>query len=268
MAPKRKAAAKSGLPKPKATGSGLPKPKATGKAAQDTVPTSTAPASASTGSVSAIASADEGGDSALTGGLKHNPKIVSILMSVDMGDGEQRVKAAETILHILEHEDKVAWRQHIHPRQVGVDPANRGGQGLHGDHVHGLCSDFVGMGFAWLAVVGALCIEDDDLRSVALFTDSLSKSDERIPSWPDGAIRYGSLACSHTNAALWAIISGHASDDDRLTIDGKMSKDKLSLQDPDGFGKALSTGLSWLILPKDTHDKNTSFICAQRGQLI
>jgi hypothetical protein len=253
MAPKKASASKAVASKPKAKALA-----SIASASNDQVE----PA----GRVSAMDSdaTKSGYDSASSGGLKPNPKILAILMSVDVRDGEQRVKAAENILHILEHEDKIAWRQHIHPRQVGVDPANRGGQGLHGDHVHGLCGDFVGMGFAWLAVVGALCIEDDDLRVVALFTESLSKSDERIPSWPDGAIRYGSLACSHTNAALWAIISGHASDDDRLTIDGKMSKDKLSLQDPEGFGKALATGLNWLVLPKDTHEK-TRVTSARKG---
>ena len=177
-------------------------------------------------------------------GLKHDAVIVQLLSSVDKEDA-RLVSIVDEVLERLESQ-KLAWRMRLPPHMVGVEPANRNGYGVSAVEVHALGSDIVAMGFSPAATSHAVCVEDDEVGSVAAFSVKLSESSEGLGRIAQQQIKYGSLSCSHTNQFLIAAACGVETVHDNIAVDNRISMNKLR-QDTK-LADAVENGLNWLVL--------------------
>ena len=171
-------------------------------------------------------------------------EIKDRLKSVASGDDARLVSVVEFVLGKLEQQ-KLAWRLRILPRKVGVHKANRNGYGIAAPAVHTLGAEIVTMGRCPPATAHAVCIEDPS-GETGSWTSNLAKISPGLGNVPADEILYGSLACSHTNAFLVAVLCGVRSDNSVLTTDGCMDKNKLAMKDP-LLADALEYGLTWLV---------------------
>lgn len=132
-------------------------------------------------------------------------------------------------------------------RQVGFDTANRSGAGGNVAEVGLLASDIACLGFSWDAVSHAICVEETPgSRAIEHFNRKLCEGSALAPVLPD-SIRFGSLACGHTNMGLRAIAAGCPSECSILSEDGRFSLQKLQARDPE-YAKAVTQGLHWKVL--------------------
>eukprot|EP00435_Cladocopium_sp_Y103_P036001 s2257_g9.t1 len=101
------------------------------------------------------------------------------------------------------------------------------------------------------SVPSPICIEVGTDGKIADFNQQLvSQSGGAIPPYPPGQPRYASIACSHTNACLRAILHGApgvAGAHDDIMVAGKLSVDLLRSKDPK-FAEACQSGLTWKII--------------------
>ena len=176
--------------------------------------------------------------------MSADPIIVDLLASID----HKYAKAVSKVDDILSRlvSQKLAWKLRLPPRQVGVHPSNRGGYAVSAIEVHALGADIVYMGWRPEETAHAVCVEDDACLSIARFSYELSCSDIGLGKVPQEEIKYGSLACSHTNQFLVAVICGVETDDEELAVDGRLSASKLS--DDLKLKDALEHGLTWLVI--------------------
>ena len=86
------------------------------------------------------------------------------------------------------------------------------------------------------------CIHREDARG----SDKFGKSVEN-------EIRYGSLACGHTNQFLVAALDRAVSDEEAISTDGRISIEQITKGDPQ-LSEALEKGLKWLVLDADVED--------------
>lgn len=100
------------------------------------------------------------------------------------------------------------------------------------------------MGFSLQACKDAVCMEDDG--RCQSFTARLSSCSPRLSAPVEGQIKYGSLACSHTNQFLCCLLDEVESEESTIAEHGRMSIAKCCdkvLRD------ALTGGIEWLVLP-------------------
>ena len=173
-----------------------------------------------------------------------DPEIVAKIAALTKQDA-RLVSGVDEILRIFE-DRKLAHRMRLPPKMVGVHPANRNGYGVSSTEVHSIGAQIVDMGWLSSATAHAICIEDGADRKIAAFTSKLAKSTSGLGIVDPSEIKYGSLGCSHTNQFMVAALCGVESEFEKLTLDGKMSVSKISV-DP-GLKDALENGLSWLVL--------------------
>ena len=155
------------------------------------------------------------------------------------------VQAADRIEACLEQKGLLKHMT-LNPTLVGVDPANRASEGVNTIEVGLLAGDIAEVGWSWAACAHATCIEQaPNDSSIEEFNVALASGSALAPVEP-GSIRFGSLACSHTNMALRAIAAGCASNN-ALISDGKnFSLPRVEQRDPE-FARAVRVGLSWRV---------------------
>ena len=178
-----------------------------------------------------------------------NPTIASLIASTSgkSTDVVRVVSVADQIVQLLKA-DKLAYVMNAPPWMVGVHPANRGGYGCSGMMVHSLGAEIVAMGWSHEATSHALCVEDDDSGTIAKYTASLIESSPGLAPVPVEHIKYGSLSCTHTNQFLNAVNYGIASEEESLTVEGRISKTKL--EEDTKLKEALEKGIAWLVLSR------------------
>lgn len=131
--------------------------------------------------------------------------------------------------------------------EVGFDPANRHGAGGNANEVLLLASDIAAAGWSWELCRHAVCIEaEPGSDALAAFNQRFGVAAGLAPVEPD-SLRFGSLACGHTNMGLRAIAAGVASDCPLLSEGGRLSIDKLQKCDKE-YAKAVNQGLHWTVL--------------------
>ena len=157
------------------------------------------------------------------------------------------VAAVDQVLEELV-ENGMAWKQRIRPCQVGVDPSNRDGVGVNVEDVHALGADILYWGWSWSQVASAVCVEEaPGSHAIADFNRDLAAGCDALPGKGLDQIRYGSLACSHTNMFLRCLAEGVKSSDAEISEGGRLCLDKVERRDAE-FGKAARQGLEWLVL--------------------
>ena len=176
-------------------------------------------------------------------------KEILVLLDGLTGDNAKVVSVVEEVLKKLESQ-KLVYRARIHPRRVGVHPANRGGWGISVVEVHALGGEIIEMGWSMQATAHAVCVEDNASGDIAAFTCRLSSNTDGLGKVPPQEIKFGSLSCSHTNQFLVAVLCAVETEQEELVavpgVDKRMSASKLSV-DPN-FKDALDNGLHWLVI--------------------
>ena len=176
-------------------------------------------------------------------------KRIAELIECAVKDGGRVVSCVDSIIEILLKEN-MAYVMRVPPAMMGVHWANRDGYGVSASEVHAIGADIVHMGWSWLACKHAVAMEDDDDKKVEAFNFKLKNSAEELADTTEGEIKFGSLSCSHTNQFLHAVLAERPSSIESLSIDGHLSKSKLSERDP-ALADALAKGLEWVILKKE-----------------
>lgn len=139
------------------------------------------------------------------------------------------------------------YRMQIAPRQVGWDPANRGGEGGNAKACFHLMERIAQAGWSWQECQAATCVEvEPNTKDVEVFNRRLCTG-AGLPDVEENSIGFGSLACGHTNMGLRAIAAGVKSDALGISRDGRLSVEVIRAKDPD-FAEAVERGLRWKVL--------------------
>ena len=134
------------------------------------------------------------------------------------------------------------------PHKVGVHKDNRFGFGVISMEMQALGNDIVSMGWSDLETRHASAFEDDDAGTIALFTAKLQASSPLFGKSDPRDIQIGSVACSHTNQFLCAVLDGADTEYASLGEDGKISKSKLF--EDEKMQAAAEKGLTWFVFKK------------------
>ena len=131
---------------------------------------------------------------------------------------------------------------------MGFDPSNRFGTGGNAGEVHVVAGEILAHGWSWSKTSHAVCVEvppGDD--AVELFNQKLCGPGSNLAPVAPGSIKFGSIACGHTNMGLRAIAVGMPSPAARMCEDGRLSLARLRAVDAD-YAKAVTDGLRWKVL--------------------
>ena len=176
-------------------------------------------------------------------------KINKMLADVEKQHGCGLVQTMDVVLAELESLH-LAWVQRIRPMPVGVDPSNRDGLGVNAEDVHTLGSAIISLGWSWQQVGSAVCIEEaPDSSLIVDFNKSLGHGCDLLPNGSAlESIRYGSVACSHTNMFLRCLASACVSPGkSEAAEDGRLSLDLVGRRDAE-LARAAKDGLEWKVL--------------------
>ena len=154
------------------------------------------------------------------------------------------VSVVDAVLEELER-NALAWRVQLPPRLVGIHPKNRGGWGVAGGDVHKLGSKIVAMGWSPQATAHAVCVEDPD-GTAAAFTGRLVAESDGLLAANSKDVKFGSLACTHTNQFLVCAAAGVKTDFENIAVNGKMSLHKCGQDEK--LREAMTNGLTWLVI--------------------
>ena len=155
------------------------------------------------------------------------------------------VQTADRIETALE-DQQLLKRMSLSPSMVGVDPDNRGTEGVNALEVGLLAMDIADVGWSWSEVHHATCIaQQPGAKDIEGFNIRLASGQALAPVTP-GEISFGSFSGSHTNQVLRSIAAGMPSTDQRLG-DGQHFC-IMRLQERDlKYAKAVREGLHWTV---------------------
>ena len=170
--------------------------------------------------------------------------IQEFLNTAEQGKLVQSIEA----LHDFLCSRHLAWRQQMTSEYVGVSEYNRDGIGLSASHVQELASNIASIGFS-KAEVKAVCVEvppgpkGDHTRA---FNKQLVEGAAGKLA-PVTGVRYASIVGSHASQAARAFLHKVQHPDPKLTIEGRLSLERLQTVDPD-WANAITHGVTWLIV--------------------
>ena len=191
--------------------------------------------------------------------------VESLVASVQGQEGLGLVGCVDQIIAELE---SMGWAhtQRLLPRQVGVHPLNRDGMGVNTDDVHGLGRDILAMGWSWLQVASAVCIEEEPgSEAIVKFNEELVAGCDNLAPVDADMLRYGSLSCGHTNMFLRCLWAGVESRDEALAESGHLSVDKLARRDAQ-YARAVREGIEWKVLSHRAHSIHGLLTLIQRAR--
>ena len=150
------------------------------------------------------------------------------------------VKSMRDLMSLLTSEGVVVPMR-LKPGLVGVHPENRNGCGVNPGNCLQLLSNVYDVGFSY-----------DEIRAVAVeatpecidFNRKLVEASSGVLPAFDGGLRFVSLSASHTNQALRCLAASTSHSDERLTIDGRLSMEKVGRHDQ-LLHEAAREGLVW-----------------------
>ena len=159
-------------------------------------------------------------------------------------DGEQLVVNVHAIMDTLEKAGLV-YKAKLPPQQVGAHPQNRDGLGVVSDAVHDLLDSIAEVGYM-PQKVDAVAVEIPDGSEgdeIRRFNHQLvGMSSGRLGVMQADKLRAATLCGSHTN-------NGVEHNNERITVDGKLSLQKIQERDP-GLHDAIVNGLPWRMITK------------------
>jgi hypothetical protein len=178
-----------------------------------------------------------------------SPAIASVIARARLPDAKLVMLRDEAFLILETHELQYVSR--LHSTQVGVHPRNRAASGIVAQEVHRKLRKLVQAGFSFEECRNAAAVEREpgevgdsmELKN-ALLVDA---SGGQLASVAASSLKVFSLTCGHTNQALRAAHHGLPSEDDLVSVAGRVSVGKISEQDPN-LGRAIREGLNWKVM--------------------
>ncbi|CAE7265657.1 unnamed protein product, partial [Symbiodinium microadriaticum] len=172
--------------------------------------------------------------------------IETFLAKAKAGTLVQSVNA----LHDFLLKQKLAWSLKLSCEFIGVHPENRDGLGISASHVSDLISNIASIGYS-SAEARAICIEiPEDSRGDACRDFNCRLAEEangKLAPVQAHLVKYASVVGSHANQACRAFLHGIPHDDQKVTIDGRLSLDKLHVLDP-SWCSAIREGMQWMVI--------------------
>ena len=179
--------------------------------------------------------------------LKADPQIIDALHNPSSLGGVNAVW--KLIVDRLKHQG-LAREIHLTPSQLGLHPCNRSKYGCHEDTVHELAKDIFEDGWDWNKVLGGVCVEDDQERSIEFHNQSMVKDSEYLAPVQPRSIVAGTLTNGHTVLLLRSILHGVPSSLPGISVNGRLCIDHVKACRPD-MAKAAQEGWKWTMLSKD-----------------
>jgi hypothetical protein len=178
-----------------------------------------------------------------------SPAIASVIARARLPDAKLVMLRDEAFLILETHELQYVSR--LHSTQVGVHPRNRAASGIVAQEVHRKLRKLVQAGFSFEECRNAAAVEREpgevgdsmELKN-ALLVDA---SGGQLASVAASSLKVFSVTCGHTNQALRAAHHGLPSEDDLVSVAGRVSVGKISEQDPN-LGRAIREGLNWKVM--------------------
>ena len=175
-----------------------------------------------------------------------NPKIVQLIAESEGSDAAQIV-AVYKQTKAIGKADKLWEMKKLHPKQVGVHKANRGGYMCSGVAANCVGETVCTVGYDADVHSDATAFENEvDHSSIKSFL-KVQENDEHLARYVESDIDANSVACSHFNQFLAAAIDCRPtpSISEKIQLDGKLSKDVCCAHNPamdDAF-----EGLEWCV---------------------
>lgn len=169
------------------------------------------------------------------------------------------VKGVSQIMTVLQKHNLVR-EQILEPGVVGTHPENRDGFGISALDTHSLLQSISEIGFDERQC-NAICVEVSSStldKAYSFNAELVRQSMGLLPPIPRGTLRYLSLSCSHTNAALRCLIAGSPSKSETLSLDGRLHLGRASSLDP-MLGKACREGIKWKVVNSEVDLEFPSF---------
>lgn len=173
-------------------------------------------------------------------------KIEALMTQASEGNILQSVKQ---IFHLLQ-QSNLMWDMKIHPRIIGCHPDNRDGYGINVLDVHSWLSDVFTIGFDHGEVKAVCCEVAQDDTSVQSFNEKMVMAAGNQLAPVDGRLKYATLWGGHTNQAMRLVAYNMPHCDERLTVGGRLSLEKIGLTDAI-FHDAVSNGVVWKVIAFD-----------------
>jgi hypothetical protein len=139
----------------------------------------------------------------------------------------------------------------LQPRMVGCHPSNRDGYGINPHDVHSLLFDIYGIGFS-LDELKAVCVEIGDDKSIVDWNlEMVLEAHGMLAPVEAAFLKYASLMGGHTNQGFRALAHGCLSDNEDMTLGGKLSIEKIKERDP-SLAMAAVHGVTWQVITSAT----------------
>ena len=141
-----------------------------------------------------------------------------------------------------------AYKQVFHHSHVGVHFMNRDKEGLAVDRVHRTPVTVKMAGFAnQVCEKDTYAFEDNPLtQKIGKFTERLTSMSPKFGSYKASDVKIGSCGASHLNNSFQAADQKVPCDNPAISVDGRMSKEKIVENDP-AYAKAF-LGLEWKVI--------------------
>ena len=184
---------------------------------------------------------------AVPGPMSNDDKVMGLIARCQAGDlGPSQ---CDYLCLVILKQRKEAKVLRLHCSMVGFDPENRQKAGGSSTEVQPLVEDIQILGFNWDEVKHALCAEvpPNDSKVEEFNRQWVEGATVEMAPVEKGSIRYGALACGHTNQGLRCIHARVACDNPKLGDDGHYDVDVIEKKDP-LMAQAVREGLEWTVL--------------------
>ena len=170
-------------------------------------------------------------------------KVDAITAKLD--SGEIGVVQAEGEIDMVLQDSRLLVKQFLNCQSIGKDPANRD---IVEEEVAALPSDIAGVGFHAKHAEHAICAEDlPGQWAVEKHNEEMVKGSKVLAPVEKNTIKYGSLACSHNNQSMRSIVAGMPCADEKLSVDGVYSLERMKVTCP-AHHEAIVKGMLWRVL--------------------
>ena len=176
----------------------------------------------------------------------------------------QVVQASGRLMAVLE-KHQLSRLVRLKPDEVGVHSQNRDGFGIcPKDDVYSLLSSIATAGFDANQAT-PICTEIGSGNDILQFNQGLAASSGGLlPEVNPTKLRFASLSCSHTNAALRCALQEVVSEEELVSLNGRMSMSKIQSIDKALFD-VCHAGLEWTVIHRDVMDSSPKPLSASRA---
>ena len=175
-----------------------------------------------------------------------NPKIVALIEEGQLDkEGTQILRIYNDIKRIA-GEDKLWYMRQMPVKSVGAHRKNRGGLMCGGKDCIGVLETVDAVGYDPDVHRDATAFEEGPQRLNEAAFVKLTEQDDLLRTYEYGEMEAASVACTHFNQSLAAADAGVLCEIESISIDGRLSKQKLMARHP-RIAPLFSEGLTWCV---------------------